>query len=377
MLTSLYPVYRNVHMNNLPAAAFSQDILTTARTTYHIYHEKTRHKRIQTTIDLALESPRNKAKRAAAPNNTAKDHGVSSHTIVPTDTSQSFFLHKPYLAFHSPPRVLHAGDTKHGPPLLIHSSAFWRNYKIQYGDSLAATGVLDPRGVIALSHNGGNNSDLEAEDTELKGYKDRTWRLWGESGKDYVHQLKENQKHGNEVHSGSQSLQRAEPARADGVVYLKWCRPFSRYTRQYRFHYASVDFYWKGTSAVEKRGLFGMFVRFNHLKLVAAIPVPSPVDNGVGRPAVREVCLGRYVSSVSRKKCGRLELYDGALARVVEEHLGKVNGEEDRGQDEMLERRKSWLVKIIVATAMCMIASEKEKREAVGQWLEHAGEGGG
>jgi hypothetical protein len=358
-------------VNNLPSAASNQDTSTTVRTTYHIYHEKNRHRRIQTTIDLDLESPRSAARCAAK-------EKVQTRTVDETDASQSFFFHKPYLAFHSPPLVLHAGSTKHGPPvLLIHSSAFWRKYKIQYGDSLAAADVLDPRGVVAFSHHGGNKPDqLKADDTKLKGYKVRTWRLWGESGKDYVRQVREERKHGRKRESGPQRSECGDPVRADGVVYLKWSNPFSLCTRQYHFHYASIDFYWKGTSSVKKRGFFGMFVRFNHLKIVAAIHVPSPVETGA-EPAVREVCLGRYVSSVSKKKCGRLELYDGVIARLVEEHSGKKDGEQERGRDETLERRKVCLVRIIVATAICMIAAEKEKREAVGQWLEHAGEGGG
>jgi hypothetical protein len=129
------------------------------RTVLHIYHYKERHKRITSSIDLKLESPLGAARRVAR---KAKNEAKSGVVLSPESEPNSkrnefaFFLHSPYLAFHEPPKVLYSGKDKHAvPTVLIHRSAFWRQYTLQYGDSLT-DGVLDPRGVVAWKHNGGN-----------------------------------------------------------------------------------------------------------------------------------------------------------------------------------------------------------------------------
>jgi hypothetical protein len=361
------------------------------RTTYHIYPEKERHKRIQTNTDLKKESPRSAVQRAArkekkeAKKNVAI--GAKSETSSNPDPElelktrgDSFFLHTPYLAFHSPPQVLYAGTDKQAPPtVLIHGSTFWRKYKLQYGDSLA-TGVLDPRGVVAWKHNGGTKKDLQADDKKLKGYRDRTWRLWGETGKAYVHSIKTNRKAGVEPDPGNtvdSAVKRGSATKADGVVYLAWEHPFSRNTRQYHFRFSDLDFYWKGTSRVKKPGFCGFFVRYNHLKLIVKT---SASDYETGAASSREVCLGTYTCSVSKKKNGRLELFDSVILRFAEVHGARVGvavGVGEGGEVTAENLKKTMLYQIIVATAMCMVQAEKEKRETVWEWLENAGEGGG
>jgi hypothetical protein len=347
------------------------------RTVYHIYHEKDRyHKRIQSKIDLKYESPRSTVKRAAR---KAKKDTVIDTEAEPelqtgnefTNCGGAFFLHIPYLAFHDPPKVLYAGENKHATPVvLIHGSAFWRRYKLQYGDSLAAD-VLDPRGVVTWRHNGGPGKELKADDTKLKGYKVRTWRLWGETGKAYVHQVNANRKAGSGPDPDAYPLKGNHAAQAGGVVYLNWEHPFSRHTRQYHFRYGDVDFHWKGTGTMKKPNLCGAFVRYNHLKLIARIPAKEKSD-----PSSLEVCLGKYACSISGKKCGRLELYDDVISQLVEDYLQPVDTPQDE-RNETLSPKVTWLYRIVVATAMCMVDAEKEKRQAVGEWLQHAGEGGG
>src|SRR5690242_2114523 len=114
----------------------------------------------------------------------------------------SYFLHTPYLSFHLPPSVLYIGDGRYAPSkpaALIHTGCFWRSYKIQLGPSLSLPGVIDPRGVVSWRHNGGSKSVLQDDDknrdgTLLKGYKVRGWRLWGETGKKYVHGIRDKRK---------------------------------------------------------------------------------------------------------------------------------------------------------------------------------------
>jgi len=373
---------RDEQVTRLPTTASGLGDADAARTTYHIYHEKDYHKRLQSKIDLECESPRSAVKRAARTAKKKTKNGVVVDTEAEPDlhldtehehSGCAFFQHVPYLAFHDPPKVLYAGEDKHAPPVvLMNGSAFWRRYKLQYGDSLAAD-VLDPRGVVAWKHNGGSKKELKADGMMLKGYKVRTWRLWGESGKAYVHQVKASRIGGTSPDPDAQPMKDEHVAQVEGVVYLNWDRPLSLHTRQYHFRYGDVDFYWKGTSTIKKPSVFGMFVRYNHLKLIAKIPIKEEPDPTL----LQEVCLGKYASSVSGKKCGRLELYDSVILRLSKDCLRHIDAPQHNERIEVLSLKETWLYRIIVATAVCMIDAEKEKRRAVGEWLQDAGEGGG
>lgn len=132
-----------------------------------------------------------------------------------------------------------------------------------------------------------------------------------------------------------------------------------------------------------------MFLRFNHLKLVAKVPLKASEDGQDDEHI--EICLGKYTSSVAKMKYGVLELYDGALLRVVEGWMPMllVGGDEEEGEsskeksgDEVdVEKiallKKSPFYQVIMATAMCMIKSEKEKRHTLLDLIIQAGEGGG
>ncbi|KAF2812575.1 uncharacterized protein BDZ99DRAFT_569232 [Mytilinidion resinicola] len=448
----------------LPSSSSSSPSNTTV---FHIYHTK-RHFSITPTLHPAKERrwvPRKKAARLArqerrlekatanasaetqhpssspTPNKTTfeDDNPPASkepkHPPNPNDSGNAdtdspdlteFFLYTPGLSFHSPPpRVLLAGSGSrpHSTPLaLIHTSPLWRTWRIQLGASLAAPGVIDPRGLVSYAHNGGSARVLKADDKALRGYKVRNWRVWGESGRAYV--------------KGVVAARRARPegwvdpdtgcgagagavgdvgsdvvvaARADEVAYLRWASPFSREPRRYVFAYAGVEFFWKGTRTVREGGWCGDWVRWNHLKLVARVPGGDPVTiagsksrrrkrgkggDGDGGVFGKEVCLGTYTCSLSTLKSGQLCLFDAAIWRFVVEHspaslpgfrdprIGEVEtGEGEIGDEELEERvralKKTRLYAVIVATAMCMVLGEKEKRETLRAILEAAAEGAG
>jgi hypothetical protein len=358
-------------------------------TTYHIYHAKDRY----TTISTCADAPKDFCLSLSSSEQKARLISKNACESSANEIKLNFFLHKPTLAFRKPPQVLYTGPSEHPvrPTVLIHPTCFWRSYKLQLGPSLAEPGVLDPRGVVCWKHNGGDKQTQKRDEKLLKGYKVRSWRLWGDSGKSYTRSINTLRKqpngngNGNEnadpdiLSPNSSSNPVFTPAHANEVVHLTWTSPFSRHTRRYHFSFRGTDFYWKGTGTVHESRRCGMFLRFNHLKLVAKVPE----ENG------HEVCLGKYTSSVARKKSGVLELFDGAMVRFGEEYaLGLLERESDdgeteygvvegNGEEKRARLKKSMWYQVIIATAICMIASEKEKRRTLIDILMHAAEGGG
>ena len=272
--------------------------------------------------------------------------------------------------------------------MLIHQGCFWREYKLQLGPSIGKPGVLDPRGVVAWKHNGGDKKALRADDRKLKGYRVRTWRLWGETGKEYVKSVKETRETGDGIDPDVLEVKAEStetPATADETVSLRWTSPLSLSTRHYHFHYRGIDFAWKGTGTVRESRRCGMFLCFNHLKLVAKVPLSSDEKHN----EVLEVCLGKFTSSVAKQKNGTLELFDATILRLLEEYMPSmlvrdpfedevsgVAGQEDEARN-IAWLKKTTLYQVIIATAMCMIMSEKEKRHTLIDFILQAGEGGG
>jgi hypothetical protein len=163
------------------------------------------------------------------------------------------------------------------------------------------------------------------------------------------------------------SVKSGEPAMANEVVYLRWKNPLSRHTRCYHFHYAGIDFFWKGTGSVQESRTCGFMLRFNHLKLVAKLPVTDKKEE-----MQVEVCLGTYTSSVAARKSGILEFFDAVILRLIDEFapsmLARPEEEcEEKEQDvvRISRMKRSTLYQVFVATAMCMIKSEKEKRHTL------------
>lgn len=389
------------------------------KTTLHVYHEHgCAHKLITPTISpsqerrwgpkLAEQKARRLAKKEAkqqreasqVPALSTKPPSSSPSPPSPKQSSEevdeSYFLHTPYLSFHLPPSVLYAGPSKYWPAqpvALIHTACFWHSYKIQLGASLSLPGVLDPRGVVSRRHNSDptprSKHDAEAGKS-LKGYRVRGWRLWGETGKKYVHSIRDKRRAGvlfddpdvfPVVVNEDEKARAGEKVRADEVVYLTWLTPLSHHTRCYAFHFRGVEFRWKGTGTVKEGRRCGWMVRFCHLKLVARVPCDGEGDE----ERAREVCLGKYTCSIAEEKSGMLEIFDRAVLRFVEEcmpGLLKCQSPAKEDVDEIGEGKITWLKKgalyhLIVATVLCMVNAEKEKRHTLIDLIIGAGENAG
>ncbi|KAG9187398.1 hypothetical protein G6011_05269 [Alternaria panax] len=363
---------------------FELSTSTKSRSTFHVYEKHECHKRISPVLDPALERRSGPTiKQQTARRKEGKERQDDGLPRVEPD-DDAFFLHRPYLAFHVPPRVLYTGSSKYTaqPVILIHEGSFWKEYKLQLLSSVPS--VIDPRGVVGWRHNGDDDKKaLKPDDHKLKGYKVQTWRLWGETGKGYVHSVKATRKTGegldpDVIKEPDTSL--GEPVTADEVVYLRWKKPLSRHTRCYHFHYGGIDFFWKGTGSVRELRTCGLLLRFNHLKLVAQLPL-----NVEKKEQPDEVCLGTYTSSVACRKNGTLEFFDAAILRLVDDHapftlsgIEEELEEEDADTAKISLMKRSTLYRVFVATAMCMIRSEKEKRHTLlGLLVAGINEGGG
>ncbi|KAF2626262.1 hypothetical protein BU25DRAFT_104302 [Macroventuria anomochaeta] len=397
-----------------------------SRTALHIYFEPTcGHKLITPTLSPSQErrwgpSPKQQKARRIAKKEAKKlreTNRVSPSSLTPpgppplpvsTEPVQaeegSYFLHTPYVSFHLPPSVLYVGSERYAPSrpvALVHGGWFWRSYKIQLGPSLAISGVIDPRGVVSYQHNGGDKKTLQRNEAHgdgrmLKGYKVRGWRLWGETGKSYVHTIRSNRKAGisfddPDIENKHGEGRTREKVKADEVVYLRWTTPLSRQTRCYTFQYRGIEFQWKGTGTVSEGRRCGWLLRFCHLKLVAQIPFNSKPHAGK-EDGMREVCLAKYTSSIATEKSGALEIFDSVVLRfvqdcvpglLVKEVLGEEKGVDGDGdeEDKIARLKGGVLYQVIVATVLCMVNAEKEKRHTLIDLIigagENAGNGGG
>lgn len=140
-------------------------------------------------------------------------------------------------------------------------------------------------------------------------------------------------------------------------------------------------------------------LRFCHLKLVAKVPLSDkrkmPLSGAEKAGEVggrREVCLGKYTSSIAAEKSGTLEIFDGAVVRFVQDYVptlleeDSVDGEKaDAGdedeEDKIKKLKRGILYQLVVATVLCMANAEKEKRHTLIDLVigiaENAGNGGG
>ena len=355
----------------------------------------------------AEQKARRAARKAARVLRSSMPISPADHTVSPTspdinpNSLDTYYLHTPYLSFHLPASILYTGTDRHVPSkpvAIIHTACFWRSYRIQLGSALSAPGVIDPRGVVSGRHNGGSKRVLREDEKNgdgkaLKGYRVRGWRLWGETGKAYVHRIREKRRTGEvfddpDVDCEDDKEGRAGKVVADEVVRLTWTSPLSRHTRCYAFWFRGMEFQWKGTGTVREQRKCGWMLRWCHLKLVARVPV----DVGEKEEGCwREFCLGKYTSSIAAEKSGTLEVFDDAVVRLVEENMpGLLAGERPNGgrtdncQDceSKTERLKGGvLYQVIVATVLCMMRAEKEKRHTLIDLIigagENAGNGGG
>ncbi|KAJ6186576.1 hypothetical protein N7519_007877 [Penicillium mononematosum] len=358
---------------------------------WHVYHKGDEHITITPFINPKKEFGLNKKshKKLAAEYPQTPDRN---------NESNSYFVHHPTLLFHNAPRTLRRGNKKTGTPVcLIKCGAFWLNWKIQFGDNLKD--VIDPRGVVKWECRSNPNNTTLNDDRALKGYKVRTWRVWGESGKRYHRQVNAQRKENKNTeamdgdpvemekvtedgkhdlsysqkqdpsppsYSAAPQTTIPQPAVAEEAVRLNWSSPFSLNTRRYSFEYANVKFFWKGTRDVHPDKQWTKWLMpFSHLKLIARLPGIEGED----------ILVGQYTPSFAWRKFGELWIFDSVVAKL----LGEVGSPTLTGQgvvDEMRDIRKTRLYELIMATAMCMIIGEAQKREILIALLAMAAEGG-
>lgn len=365
---------------------------TTAQSTiFQIYNRRhdSGHFLITPTIDPKREGFLPKChlrkKKRKAKDAEVESNGDNGSTSTSDPSAREYFLHFPTVAFRTPPRTIRVGNSKDSPTFCImHNSFLWRRWRIQIGKQLAEPGVIDGRGCVHLDHDykqgltDGERKGLKRRDTDLQGLPLRTWRMRGESGKEY-HRAENERRRAVERSAQKLAAKRKSPAVADEVVYLRWQSPFSNHTRRYSFKFRGIDFYWKGTGTVKESHFFGAFVRFNHLKLVARIPLEgdqSKRDNKSQQYA--EICLAKFTCSVKANKAGILEVYDAAVERFAAEHLGSAKetaSEDEHSSDQKVE--SDMLYHLVISTAMCMVIGERQKRETIKHIILAAASEGG
>ncbi|RHZ47653.1 uncharacterized protein CDV56_101164 [Aspergillus thermomutatus] len=314
--------------------------------TYHLYPEN-EHSILISPHQLPIK-PRKRRKF------------LKENPEVATDPN-GFFVHKPYISFHRPPRTLRRGSSKQGPPIcLIHNSVFWKRWNLQFGEDMVA--AIDPRGAVSWSRRSNPDNRIDdGDDLALKGYKVRTWRLWRETGKQYHRDVnaKRIQKKGN---TSKEDAQQAvghsdndpdpdaghRPARADDAIALCWIAPLSTHTRRYQWKYAGVDLVWKGTRSLSAEHKWSKrCLPWHHLKLTARYHLLLAM---IALIKAKEKRFSLSIAAASRRKRGN---HDSSLIRAHD---------------------------AVMATAVCMVVGEKQRRNvvyAIFKAIRKAGEDGG
>lgn len=262
---------------------------------HHLLNDNTLFQRRNTWSSIPT-----KAKRGKYLDKSAHD---------PRTETSPYYFHRPTLYGHSPSYTLRHGGTKRAPPAcLIDSSWFWRKWTMQFGDILAQDGVIDGRGVVNMKY-----GTKDGKDGTLRGYAVRAKRYMGESGKQWFRTHKALQ--------GENTTEHVQKVKPNEVVQLAWASPFSTRTREYHFTWRDFTFKWKGTKSVRRsENFFQPFLRYNHLKLIVA--VPSKDVNA----REEELLLATYISVPASRKAGRLELYQDKIDDFLSEHIYDVFG---------------------------------------------------
>ncbi|PLN82792.1 hypothetical protein BDW42DRAFT_166161 [Aspergillus taichungensis] len=325
-------------------------------TTYHLYHDGAKH---------VLISPEKQSKdaRKARKRNTTK-YAADTTTADPPG---SFYMHRPFLSFHSAPRTLRDGGAKTGAPICImNGSPLWTRWNLQFGEEELAQ-ALDPRGVVAWQSRSNANNSRDNDDTALKGYKVRSWRLWGESGKAYHREVnaarkqdKPDLRRPSDKGSSAASCTEDEGETRDAVraAYassLKWVSPISSRARWYQMTHDGIDLVWKGTRDLRRgQSMRRCLMPFHHLKLVARLPPLFVGDRD------SEVLLAQYSSSWGSDKQGSLVILDEVVSRIFDRgrSLSESSGLHGAKRADHLKR----VYNLILTTALCMIVGEEQKR---------------
>jgi hypothetical protein len=278
----------------------------------------------------------------------------------PRIETSPYYMHLPTVYGKCPPYTLRHGATKRSPTAsIMHQSLFWKKWTLQFGDVLAQDGVIDGRGVVNLKYGTKNG-----EDGTLKGYPVRAKRYWGESGKQW---------HTIQKTLPEDVTEPASKAKPDEVVELAWASPFSTRTREYHFVWRNFAFKWKGTKNVRRaENIFQPFMRYSHLKLVVVIPGPD------GTSTEEEKLLAHYTCVPASRKVGRLELYQDAIDSFLIEHVhdtfqmktSTVDEKKSSAQVQAADTKTDQRLRdVLVASAMCMIISEWQKRQVIIQLI--------
>lgn len=266
-----------------------------------------------------------------------------------TQLENSYYVHRPLVSsWHDPPRTLRRGNNRDGEPIcIINSSACWKDWNIQFSHNLS--NIIDPRGLVRYENRSRADNSTAHDDHAIRGYKVRSWRSWGETGKEYHRQVNA-RREALEEEKGEDPDTSFEPIQADESVHLTWSSPFSHNTRRYEFEYANIIFFWEGTRDISEQTPTDKWSRrlmpFNHLKLMARCPVTN-----------EKKFIGQYVCSLSPLKYGRLWIFDSVIENLLEETKEKL--------DEKFDIRKTRVYDLVMATAMCMVIGEWQKRMTV------------
>ncbi|GFF62377.1 hypothetical protein IFM60648_00610 [Aspergillus lentulus] len=301
--------------------------------TYYIYRERNDHMLITTTQQPKTQKARRKKQ---------KEDPSSIHD------PNGYFVHRPYRSFARPPRTLRSGASKDGRTIcLIHSYAGWRRWRLQFGRDLGD--AIDPRGVVQWQRRTNADNSVKT-DGDLKGYRVRSWRLWGESGKAYHREVNRKRKQGEWTEDDSRGHQ---PLRVTEACLLTWTAPFSKRTREYAFSYEGVDFVWKGTKDLpEDCKLARRLMPVHHLKLVAMLPAKVADEE-------EEVVVGYFICSAEEDEYGSLVIEDAKICQIL--------GIDEMPEDMELARTKgatpARMHDMIMATAVCMVIGEWQKRK--------------
>ena len=356
-----------------------------AASTYNIYHRKDEKEH------FIITPVTSKYREYSSPRKALKNQDIFRHPekLPRTAEQNTYYIRKPYVSFHNAPRTLRKGATKDGHVVcLIHNSTFWRKWKLQFGEQLRY--AVDPRGVLPKEY------DYPAQPSQniscVKGYRVRSWRLWGETGKAYHREVNATRKAGQPASHPAEKPPK-QPI-VDEEIQFSWHSPFSHKTRLYRFDHAALEFYWKGTGTVKETKTCGWFMRFHHLKLCVRVPIlassddaSGPVKRTVSRgfsfrskgAAFREVCLAKYTSSICAKKAGVLDIYDDVIHRLFIDGVIPLDAQrrQDLESNGMIAVKNLRLYEVIIASAMCMVIGEWQKRATIIAILAAGGEGGG
>ncbi|KAF7122880.1 hypothetical protein CNMCM5793_000990 [Aspergillus hiratsukae] len=293
---------------------------------YYVYRERNNHMLITTTQQPKTRKERRKRQKED-PSSIQDPNG--------------YFVHKPYLSFADPPRTLRHGASKDGRTIcLIHGYGGWRRWRLQFGRDLGD--AIDPRGVVRWHSRTNADNSVEA-DGDLEGFRVHSWRFWGESGKKYHREVNAKRKQGLSTEDDPTYYR---SLKATEACMLTWSAPFSRRTREYAFSYEGVDFVWKGTRDLpEDRKRARRLMPVHHLKLVAMLP-------GKVAHEAEEVVVAYFVCSAEEGEYGTLTTQDSKLCQVL--GLARTKGASPARVHDT-----------IMATAVCMIIGEWEKRKVV------------